>query len=38
MSKEIKEQAEGYLKKLKSWYQKEIDLISKNTGVDGKII
>ena len=38
MSKEIKEQAEGYLKKLKSWYQKEIDLISKKTGVDGKII
>ena len=38
MSKEIKEQAEGYLKKLKAWYQKEIDLISKKTGVDGKII
>ena len=38
MSKEMKEQAQGYIKKLKSWYQKEIDLISKKTGVDGKII
>jgi len=34
----MKEQAQGYIQKLKVWGQKEIDLISKKTGVDGKII
>ena len=38
MSSEIKEQAQGIIQKIKSFYQKEIDLISKKTGVDGKII
>ena len=38
MTSEMKEQAQGYINKLKSWYKKEIDLISEKTGVDGKII
>ena len=38
MTSEMKEQAQGYIQKLKAWGQKEIDLISKKTGVDGKII
>ena len=38
MTSEMKEQAQGYIQKLKVWGQKEIDLISKKTGVDGKII
>ena len=35
---EIKEQAEGFVEKIKSRFNKEIDLISKKTGNDGKII
>ena len=35
---EIKEQAEGFVAKIKSRFNKEIDLISKKTGYDGKII
>ena len=35
---EIKEQAEGFVEKIKSRFNKEIDLISKKTGYDGKII
>ena len=38
MTSEMKEQAQGYIKKLKAWFKKEIDLISEKTGVDGKII
>ena len=38
MTSEMKEQAQGYIQKLKVWGQKEIDLISEKTGVDGKII
>ena len=38
MSSQIKEKAQGYIDKIKSWYKKEIDLISEKTGVDGKII
>ena len=38
MTSEMKEQAQGYIPKLKAWGQKEIDLISEKTGVDGKII
>ena len=38
MSSEMKEQAQGYIKKFKSWYNKEINIISQKTGVDGKII
>ena len=38
MTSEMKEQAQGYINKLKAWYKKEIDLISEKTGVDGKII
>ena len=34
----MKKLAQGYIQKLKSWFQKEIDLISEKTGVDGKII
>ncbi len=38
MTSEMKEQAQGYINKLKAWFKKEIDLISEKTGVDGKII
>ena len=38
MSSEMKEQAQGYIKKFKAWYDKEINLISQKTGVNGKII
>ena len=38
MSSQINEKAQGYIDKIKSWYKKEIDLISEKTGVDGKII
>ena len=38
MSSEMKEQAQGYIKKFKDWYDKEINLISQKTGVNGKII
>ena len=38
MSSQIKEQAQGYIEKIKAWYKKELDLISQKTGVDGKII
>ena len=38
MTSEMKKQAQGYIQQLKSWFQKEIDLISEKTGVDGKII
>ena len=38
MSSEMKKQAQGYINQFKSWYEKEIILISKKTGVDGKII
>ena len=35
---EIKEQAQGFMEKIKSKFNKEIDLISKKTGYDGKKI
>ena len=35
---EIKEQAQGFMEKIKSKFNKEIDLISKKTGNDGKKI
>ena len=35
---DIKEQAQGFVEKMKSRYKKEIDLISEKTGVSGKII
>ena len=38
MSSEMKKQAQGYINRFKSWYEKEINLISQKTGVDGKII
>ena len=38
MSSEMKEQVQGYIKKFKDWYDKEINLISQKTGVNGKII
>ena len=38
MSSQIKEQAQGYIEKIKAWYKKELDLISQKTGIDGKII
>ena len=38
MSSEMQKQAQGYINQFKSWYQKEINLISQKTGVDGKII
>ena len=38
MSSEMKEKAQGYIKKFKDWYDKEINLISQKTGVNGKII
>ena len=38
MSSEMKEQAQRYIKKFKDWYDKEINLISQKTGVNGKII
>ena len=38
MSSEMKEQIQGYIKKFKDWYDKEINLISQKTGVNGKII
>ena len=38
MSSEMKEQAQSYIKKFKAWYDKEINLISQKTGVNGKII
>jgi receptor expression-enhancing protein 5/6 len=38
MSSDIKKEAQGYINKFKSWYKKEINLISEKTGVDGKII
>ena len=38
MSSEMKEQGQGYIKKFKDWYDKEINLISQKTGVNGKII
>jgi receptor expression-enhancing protein 5/6 len=34
----MKEQVQGYIKKFKDWYDKEINLISQKTGVNGKII
>ena len=38
MSSEMKKLAQGYINQFKSWYEKEIKLISQKTGVDGKII
>ena len=38
MSSEMKEQVQGYIKIFKDWYDKEINLISQKTGVNGKII
>ena len=38
MSSEMQKPAQGYINQFKSWYQKEINLISQKTGVDGKII
>lgn len=35
---EIKEQAQGFVERVKSKFNKEIDLISKKTGYDGKLI
>ena len=38
MDSEVKEQAEGFFEKIKSRFNKEIELVSKKTGYDGKII
>ena len=38
MSSEIKEQAQGFVEKMKARFDKEIELISKKTGYDGKLI
>ena len=38
MSSEIKDQAQGFIEKAKSRFNQEIDLISKKTGYDGKLI
>ncbi len=38
MSSEIKEQGQGFVDNIKSRFNKEIDLISKKTGYDGKLI
>ena len=35
---DIKEQAQGFIEKIKTKYNKEIDLISQKTGVNGKLI
>ena len=37
-TEEIKEQAQGFVANIKSRFNKEIELISKKTGYDGKII
>ncbi len=38
VTSEVKEQAKGFADNLKTRFNKEIDLISKKTGYDGKLI
>ena len=38
MSSEIKEQSQGFIEKVKIRFNKEIEIISKKTGYDGKMI
>ena len=35
---DIKDQAQGFMEKIKARYRKELEIISKKTGIDGKYI